>query len=103
MRYVALCLAVITISGGCPAWAGPRHPTPPPAPADGDSRTEAGVAADAARAQLADRLIKELGDDRYRVREAAHQKLLTMADETTIAALKEATKHPDPEVAIRAE
>ena len=85
MRQVALWVAVIVLSGGRPARAQPMP------------------AADAARAELAARLIKELGDDRYRVREAAHQKLLTVADEATIAALKEATKHPDPEVAIRAE
>ncbi|MHC4717161.1 MAG: hypothetical protein ACYS5V_09345 [Planctomycetota bacterium] len=95
MRYLTVCAAVIALSAGCPVWAGPTPSTPPP--------VDPNAASDPARAALVARLIGELGHDRYRVREAAHQKLLTMADEATVAALKEATRHRDPEVAIRAE
>ncbi len=57
----------------------------------------------AAHAQLIARLIEDLGSDLYRVREAAHQKLIDLATPLDLPALKAAAKSDDLEVAVRAE
>jgi len=66
------------------------------------NQPKAGPASDQATAARIKKLIEQLGDDQFAVREKAHAELLALG-RSAVAALKEARKSEDAEVRFRAE